>query len=72
MIYLWLLIIPVLAIVYFKLVFWFRDLYTGLRLDIEELKEKPWLFGKDFLWGSATAAYQVEGNCTNNNWYRHL
>ena len=27
-----------------------------------------WHFGKDFLWGSATAAYQVEGNCTNNNW----
>ena len=70
MIYLWLLIIPVLAIIYFKLVFWFRDLYTSLRLDIEELKKKPWLFSKDFLWGSATAAHQVEGNCTNNNWYR--
>jgi beta-glucosidase len=25
-------------------------------------------FPKSFLWGSATAAHQVEGNCINNNW----
>jgi beta-glucosidase len=24
---------------------------------------------KDFMWGSATSAHQVEGNCTNNNWF---
>ena len=23
-----------------------------------------------FLWGAATSAHQVEGNCTNNNWYQ--
>jgi beta-glucosidase len=38
--------------------------------DLEELKKEPWRFGRDFLWGSATAAHQVEGHCTNNNWYR--
>ncbi len=27
-------------------------------------------FPKGFLWGTATAAHQVEGNNTNNNWYR--
>lgn len=27
-------------------------------------------FPKGFLWGCATAAHQVEGNNTNNNWYR--
>jgi len=27
-------------------------------------------FPKDFVWGTATAAHQVEGNCTNNQWYR--
>ena len=27
-------------------------------------------FPRGFLWGTATAAYQVEGNSTNNNWYR--
>lgn len=26
-------------------------------------------FPRGFLWGTATAAHQVEGNCTNNNWY---
>ena len=40
------------------------------QIDIEKLKNEPWRFPKDFLWGSATAAYQVEGHCTNNNWYR--
>jgi beta-glucosidase len=41
-----------------------------MRLDLEKLKSEPWRFGRDFLWGSATAAYQVEGHCANNNWYR--
>jgi beta-glucosidase len=26
------------------------------------------VFPKEFLWGSATSAYQVEGDCTNNTW----
>jgi len=24
---------------------------------------------KDFLWGAATSSHQVEGGCTNNNWF---
>ncbi len=27
-------------------------------------------FPRGFMWGTATAAHQVEGNNTNNNWYR--
>jgi beta-glucosidase len=27
-------------------------------------------FPRGFLWGTATAAHQVEGNNTNNNWYK--
>lgn len=27
-------------------------------------------FPQDFLWGVSTAAHQIEGNCTNNNWFR--
>jgi beta-glucosidase len=34
------------------------------------MSDMTWHFGKDFLWGSVTAAYQVEGGCTNNQWYR--
>jgi len=26
-------------------------------------------FPKDFLWGAATSAHQVEGNNTNNDWW---
>ncbi|NCT55791.1 glycoside hydrolase family 1 protein [bacterium] len=30
---------------------------------------KEYLFPKDFLWGTATSAYQVEGNNTNTDWW---
>ena len=26
-------------------------------------------FPSGFLWGAATSAHQVEGNCTNNQWW---
>lgn len=65
-----LLIIPVLAILYFVLLFWFRDRGTSLRLDFKKLKDDPWHFDGKFLWGSATSSYQVEGGCTNNNWFQ--
>ncbi len=65
-----LLIIPVLAIIYFGLLFWFTDRKANLRLDFSKLKKDPWHFGKNYLWGSATSAHQVEGNCANNNWFQ--
>ena len=43
---------------------------VSMSLAVENLKNGPWRFPKDFLWGSATAAHQVEGYCDNNNWYR--
>ncbi|MFN2197785.1 MAG: glycoside hydrolase family 1 protein [Anaerolineales bacterium] len=33
------------------------------------MPEATFHFPRGFLWGSATAAHQVEGNNTNNNWY---
>ncbi len=66
-----LLFIPlILATVYFGTLLWFTDFNVNLRLDFEKLSGEPLHFGEDFLWGSATAAHQVEGNCTNNNWFQ--
>jgi len=65
---LFLLLIPVIA--YFGALFWFTDRRSSPRPDCNKLKVNSWHFGKDLLWGSATAAHQVEGNCTNNNWYQ--
>jgi beta-glucosidase len=59
-----------IAIIYVGLLFWLAERRVSLRLDIKRLKNNPWKFGSDFLWGSATSSHQVEGNCTNNNWYQ--
>jgi beta-glucosidase len=65
-----LFILAALAIVYFGLVLALRDRDLNLRFDYKKLKAIPWKFGKNFLWGSATAAYQVEGYCFNTNWHQ--
>ncbi len=64
------LILVILAVIYFGVLLWFRDPTVSLRFDFNRLKRDPLRFGKDFLWGSATAAHQIEGNCTNNNWFQ--
>ncbi len=33
------------------------------------MPQDAYLFPHGFMWGTATAAHQVEGNNTNNNWY---
>jgi beta-glucosidase len=57
-----------LLIIYFAAIFWLRDPNTNLTFDFNELSKIPLKVDKDFLWGSASSAYQVEGYCTNNNW----
>ena len=67
-----LIILPVLVVLillYFGALLWLRDPDLNLRFDFAKLKAIPWRFGKDFLWGSATASHQIEGGCTNNNWF---
>ena len=34
------------------------------------MPEATYHFPRGFLWGAATAAHQVEGNNTNNNWWK--
>mgnify|MGYP006151522295 CR=1 FL=1 len=41
-----------------------------LEWDWENIDTKNIHFSKKFVWGTATAAHQVEGNNTNNNWYQ--
>ncbi len=66
-----LLFIPLaIVVLYFGVLLSFTDFDASLRFDFHKLKSSPLHFGKDFLWGSATAAHQVEGNCTNNNWFQ--
>ena len=64
------IIIAALAMLYIILVLSLRDRLLNLKFDFNKLKQAPLRFGRDFLWGSATASHQIEGNCTNNNWYR--
>jgi len=65
-----LIILAAFAIIYIGLILVFRDRDLNLRFDYKKLKSIPWKFGKNFLWGSATAAYQVEGYCYNTNWHQ--
>ena len=43
--------------------------YPEIRWDWKTIKADKVYFPNNFMWGTATAAHQVEGNNTNNNWY---
>jgi len=47
----------------------FRDPLANLRFTASSLDSLPLRVPGGFLWGTATSAHQVEGGCTNNNWY---
>ncbi len=59
----------VLLLLYGVALLWFADRDATLRLDRNSLRTDSLRFGRDFLWGASTSAYQVEGNSTNCNWY---
>ena len=44
-------------------------MYPDIQWDWDKIKTERVYFPKSFMWGTATAAHQVEGNNTNNNWY---
>jgi len=45
-----------------------RQQHPELRWDWNKIDTNDIHFPKEFLWGVATAAHQVEGNSDNNNW----
>jgi len=64
------IVIAVIVVLYLSILFLFSNRRVNVHLDLNRLKDTPWKIGKDFLWGSATSSHQVEGYCTNNNWYK--
>jgi beta-glucosidase len=61
-------VLMILVLLYAVAVKWFTDPDVAMVLDRDGLRTDSLRFGKDFLWGASTSAYQVEGNCTNCNW----
>ncbi|MEC9464616.1 MAG: family 1 glycosylhydrolase, partial [Myxococcota bacterium] len=62
-------VLGILAI-YAVTAFWFHRRYPEVMWDWSSINSSDTQFPKDFVWGSATAAHQVEGNNDNSNWWR--
>lgn len=59
----------VLVVIPGLFVIWFNRRYPEDRWDWEWTDTTEVEFPENFLWGVATAAHQVEGDCTQNNWW---
>ena len=55
-----------LILLYIIFIVYFNFKYPELRWNWNEISLKNILFPSSFIWGTATAAHQVEGNCINN------
>jgi len=55
------------VVIYIVIILILNVIYPELRWDWSKIKKKDISFPESFIWGTATAAHQVEGNC-NNNW----
>ena len=58
----------ILIMIYFAVVLSMRDSETHLNFNFDDLRKIPLKVKRNFFWGSATSAYQVEGYCTNSSW----
>ncbi|MFA9290334.1 MAG: glycoside hydrolase family 1 protein [Solirubrobacteraceae bacterium] len=58
----------VLVTLYILTIFYLNDKFPVRKIDYKNTNVENLNFPKDFLWGTATAAYQVEGNARNSNW----
>ena len=51
-------------------VIYFNSVSPDVHWDWDSVNTSELYFPKNFAWGTATAAHQVEGNNSNNNWYK--
>jgi beta-glucosidase len=63
-----LLLIVTAVIAYFVGVLYFHFTYPQDSWNWSEIDTKQTNFPKDFIWGTATAAHQIEGDNENTNW----
>ena len=57
-----------LLFIYIGITVYLHFKYPLLKWEWSKIDLKKIVFPTNFLWGTATAAHQVEGGCTNNNW----
>jgi beta-glucosidase len=55
-------------LIYSVLILWLNYSFPKTKWDWTKLNTSELNFPKNFLWGTATAAHQVEGSHTNSNW----
>ena len=53
-------------ILYISVIAYFHFKYPELRWNWDDISTEAMSFPSSFIWGTATAAHQVEGNCINN------
>ena len=51
-------------------VFYLSNAHPDITWDWDSINTSDIHFPSSFAWGTATAAHQVEGNNSNNNWYQ--
>jgi beta-glucosidase len=56
------------ALVYFGAIYYFHSSYPQTKWNWTQIDTNDISFPKNFIWGTATAAHQIEGNNENTNW----
>ena len=56
-------------IVWFTIIAYLNLKHPDQQWNWDKIDTEKMFFPKNFIWGTSTAAHQVEGNNTNNNWY---
>ncbi len=62
------LMLAIVAFGYFASIIYFHFSYPQTKWDWTQIDTNDVSFPKDFIWGTATAAHQIEGNNENTNW----